>query len=209
MKHTITALLIALALALTGCSVATSQDAPVSPTHNTRETTQPVPVQATQPTCEEDEPCWNCHTMGNKQCGPTPTVAPTATASAVAVPSQPATVAPVTASQPLPVEQGTTAPIATPTHSTAPVAVPTTAPTAQPVAPTTAQPVAVPIQTAQPVTCESRGMLTAEDHSCVPQNYYDTKPQPQPTATIPPEYVTALCHKIAHPEKSPYCVGIK
>jgi hypothetical protein len=21
-------------------------------------------------TCLEDEPCWDCHTMGNKECGP-------------------------------------------------------------------------------------------------------------------------------------------
>ncbi|MBB2505998.1 hypothetical protein [Amycolatopsis echigonensis] len=25
----------------------------------------PVSVQ-----CNEDEPCWDCHTMGNRQCGP-------------------------------------------------------------------------------------------------------------------------------------------
>lgn len=26
----------------------------------------PAPVAA----CEEDQPCWDCHTMGNKVCGP-------------------------------------------------------------------------------------------------------------------------------------------
>lgn len=48
---------------------------------------QPVaPVQVAQPTavapaprCEEDQPCWDCHTMGNLQCGPVASVvAPTA-----------------------------------------------------------------------------------------------------------------------------------
>lgn len=27
----------------------------------------------TQSTCYEDEPCWDCHTMGNRICGPTHT----------------------------------------------------------------------------------------------------------------------------------------
>lgn len=27
---------------------------------------EPAPVAK----CEEDEPCWNCHTMGNRRCGP-------------------------------------------------------------------------------------------------------------------------------------------
>lgn len=27
------------------------------------------PVVNTQG-CEEDQPCWDCHTMGNKVCGP-------------------------------------------------------------------------------------------------------------------------------------------
>lgn len=55
--------------------------APVAPV------AQPVaPVQVAQPTavapaprCEEDQPCWDCHTMGNLQCGPVASVvAPTA-----------------------------------------------------------------------------------------------------------------------------------
>ncbi len=40
-----------------------------------------VPVTLEQPTtCQEDEPCWNCETMGNGVCGPTqePTAEPTA-----------------------------------------------------------------------------------------------------------------------------------
>jgi hypothetical protein len=33
--------------------------------------------------CQEDEPCWDCHTMGNKICG-TPTTAARATHAVVA-----------------------------------------------------------------------------------------------------------------------------
>lgn len=28
---------------------------------------------STLPTCQEDEPCWDCTTMGNRICGPTTT----------------------------------------------------------------------------------------------------------------------------------------
>ncbi|WP_051790997.1 hypothetical protein [Amycolatopsis jejuensis] len=31
-------------------------------------TPHPAPSPSVQ--CEEDEPCWDCHTMGNRQCGP-------------------------------------------------------------------------------------------------------------------------------------------
>ena len=33
-----------------------------------------VPVTIAEPECWEDEPCWDCTTMGNLQCGPTTTV---------------------------------------------------------------------------------------------------------------------------------------
>jgi hypothetical protein len=29
---------------------------------------EPAPKPSTK--CQEDDPCWNCHTMGNKKCGP-------------------------------------------------------------------------------------------------------------------------------------------
>lgn len=50
-------LLIAAAastLALTACN-------PYTPWH---------PTPRHTPQCQEDQPCWNCHTMGNRICGP-------------------------------------------------------------------------------------------------------------------------------------------
>lgn len=43
-----------VALLLSGC------DKPATGTPS------PAPVAS----CEEDQPCWDCHTMGNKVCGP-------------------------------------------------------------------------------------------------------------------------------------------
>ena len=45
-------------------------------------TNQPTPttIPAAEPECWEDEPCWDCTTMGNLQCGPTTTVATVAPA---------------------------------------------------------------------------------------------------------------------------------
>ena len=57
MRKTIAAAAIALALA--GC-------APATPAHSTL----PEPRPGTD-TITEDDPRWNCETMGNKQCGPT------------------------------------------------------------------------------------------------------------------------------------------
>ena len=34
----------------------------------------PVPEPETRPSCYEDEPCWDCETMGNMVCGPTTTL---------------------------------------------------------------------------------------------------------------------------------------
>lgn len=51
----------------------------------TTTTTDPAPTTTVQPTttvaqptttvdeCLEDEPCWDCETMGNRECGPAPT----------------------------------------------------------------------------------------------------------------------------------------
>lgn len=43
---------------------------------STTSTTVPAVVAATPPTtrCQEDMPCWNCHTMGNHVCGTLPRV---------------------------------------------------------------------------------------------------------------------------------------
>lgn len=50
----VTAVGLALALVLGGCSPASG---PAQPTQS---------VAA----CQEDQPCWDCSTMGNRQCGP-------------------------------------------------------------------------------------------------------------------------------------------
>jgi hypothetical protein len=39
----------------------------------------PPVTTTTPPVCYEDEPCWNCETMGNRICGPTTTVPPVTT----------------------------------------------------------------------------------------------------------------------------------
>ncbi|MFD0918875.1 hypothetical protein [Saccharopolyspora rosea] len=31
----------------------------------------PSPTPPAVQHCEEDQPCWDCHTMGNHRCGPT------------------------------------------------------------------------------------------------------------------------------------------
>lgn len=50
MKKIITAIALTTALVLTGCSNTGSDK--------------------TAERCEEDQPCWDCETMGNKVCGP-------------------------------------------------------------------------------------------------------------------------------------------
>lgn len=161
MKY-IASLFIALTLALTGCSVA-SQEAPVAPTHSTQQTTQPT-TQPTQSQCEEDQPCWDCHTMGNKQCGPA-TVEPTASVTTEAVPTETVTVAPLTASQPIPSELPTASAVVVPVPITAPATAQPVAPqpvavavAPQPVATPTAQPVATPqpVATSQPTTAQGQ-----------------------------------------------------
>lgn len=204
LSHTLT---LALLLTLTGCAQANTQA--TQPMTQATEVAHTAPT--TQPTCEEDEPCWDCHTMGNRVCGP-------ATAAPIAAPTEQPSQAPVTASISAPTEAPITAPVQPTVAHTAPTTAPvavqpvevapiaTVQPTAQPVKPTVA-----PQPTVQPVTCESRGMITAEDHSCVPQSFYASQPTatPQPKIDLTLDYRTALCHKIAYPEKSPICVGIK
>ncbi len=43
---------------------------PVEPTPTTTTTTTTVPPDEPA-VCHEDEPCWDCETMGNRICGPT------------------------------------------------------------------------------------------------------------------------------------------
>jgi hypothetical protein len=50
------------------------------------------PVQTT-PECQEDEPCWDCTTMGNMICGP---ITPITATTVVAVPPRPVDTLPVT-----------------------------------------------------------------------------------------------------------------
>lgn len=47
--------------------------APVQPAQTVAPVPTPTPTaaQTTAPACEEDMPCWDCETMGNKVCGPT------------------------------------------------------------------------------------------------------------------------------------------
>lgn len=47
--------------------------------------TYPAPNPATTVPCEEDQPCWNCNTMGNLQCGTTTT---TAAATTTTIPAK-------------------------------------------------------------------------------------------------------------------------
>lgn len=53
--------LMFVVLMLTGCAQA--QPTTPAPTHT-------ASTQPTQTQCEEDMPCWDCKTMGNKLCGP-------------------------------------------------------------------------------------------------------------------------------------------
>ena len=92
-------------------------------------TTSPAPVVSIPSTqCEEDEPCWDCTTMGNQICGPTSTPAslPTNTLkSSVTIPVTQPTKVSASTSKPLPTSQKVTevpqpTPASTPA-STAPV----------------------------------------------------------------------------------------
>lgn len=67
-----------------GCPTTTTTEAPCRPAQAASDQcgTYPAPNPTTTTTvpCEEDQPCWNCNTMGNHVCGTTTTVpAPTTT----------------------------------------------------------------------------------------------------------------------------------
>lgn len=53
----------------------TTTTAPASTTSTTTSTTIPQPTTTTT-RCTEDAPCWDCSTMGNRQCGTTTTTDP-------------------------------------------------------------------------------------------------------------------------------------
>ena len=78
MKLSVSALMLAASLMLTSC--AANQGPAESPV---RDSTAPTSITATTApfeatACEEDMPCWDCATMGNRICGPqAPTVAAT------------------------------------------------------------------------------------------------------------------------------------
>jgi outer membrane biosynthesis protein TonB len=131
-----------LALSLTACqSTAPAKMADVSPVAPVV-ITAPTQAPATAPACEEDEPCWDCKTMGNKLCGP---VAPEPAPAVVAPAPVPAPVAPA----PAPVKKTAPAPAV---KAPAPVKAETPAP-----APTKAveAPVApAKVEIPAPVRCE-------------------------------------------------------
>lgn len=83
--HTITigAPAVAAHLANHGDTIGACNDAPESdPTPPSTTTTlpnEPTPGAPDEPVavCQEDEPCWDCETMGNRICGPTTEPPPT------------------------------------------------------------------------------------------------------------------------------------
>ncbi len=57
--------LLVFVVVFVGTLLVMAGDAPPSPA------SQPPAVStAPPPRCEEDQPCWDCATMGNRQCGP-------------------------------------------------------------------------------------------------------------------------------------------
>lgn len=72
MKRILTTTLTAAALlTITGCGATTAPTATPA-THNQPFTTQQAQPLVDEPPaeCQEDEPCWDCQTMGNRICGP-------------------------------------------------------------------------------------------------------------------------------------------
>jgi hypothetical protein len=79
---------IAAALTLTSCAPAQTPTAPATQSVTTAPEsvleTPSIPGHLKFATCQEDEPCWNCHTMGNKMCFPAPIMTHAATLTAPA-----------------------------------------------------------------------------------------------------------------------------
>ena len=80
--------------AVTATATPTAQPtATVAPKPTATPTAKPAAVKA--PACEEDQPCWDCKTMGNRVCGPTsPATIPANLAAPVKVPTVTVPVAP-------------------------------------------------------------------------------------------------------------------
>ena len=142
-----------------------------------------APVQ-----CEEDQPCWDCHTMGNHICGPTSDAAPLDTVTAPVAPENVApaqTPAPVAASpvQPRTAAPATPAPVQTPSCESQGMVTSNgvclkfgDGSTIKDTAPVPA----VNQYSGNPVVnCVALGKITAEDGTCVAPNYY---PTPAPTS---------------------------
>ena len=81
MKKLSIAAILFLGLGLTGCQAATVEPAPAPAT-----VTTPTATATPTATCQEDEPCWDCATMGNKVCGPVVTATPTPTPTETVAP---------------------------------------------------------------------------------------------------------------------------
>lgn len=53
---------------VSGVPVLTANSVSAAPVFQAPIKTLELPLHTTE--CQEDEPCWDCHTMGNKICGP-------------------------------------------------------------------------------------------------------------------------------------------
>lgn len=200
---TLTALAIA-ALALTGCSTSTTHaPAPTRESSTTapiaRPTSTPTPTTTTAPTtastpapvaapldtitapCEEDEPCWDCATMGNLTCGP--------------VADQQL---PISATDNTPAPQPVAAPVAAPQ----PIKAPAPAPVATKPTATHTEP---PVQTSVP--CDQLKLGdggTTQQHNCTPVP--TSTPTPTPTSQTCPPILVKDGVNMTPPNAPAYCV---
>lgn len=143
--------ILAFVIGFTGSSTPASQAPSQAPFMGLTQVLHAQRAQApTLVTCDEDQPCWDCKTMGNLICGPVqaPTEAPT--------------------EAPAPMDT-ITAPIQ-PTASPEPAYTPPTQPYMAPVQPYVAP--QAPTATVQPVATCTAPTLMAEDGSCVNPNFW-------------------------------------
>ena len=79
-------------LGLSACSTE-AQPASTKGVEHVVKDTKPTTQASTQPSttqvkaCQEDDPCWDCKTMGNKVCGPAKAVSPSPAPTALVVPT--------------------------------------------------------------------------------------------------------------------------
>lgn len=69
MKRTLLALLLGLSCTLTGCQHTGQQDSQDAPHSPAQGHTATMVTHGTGTRCQEDQPCWDCRTMGNGICG--------------------------------------------------------------------------------------------------------------------------------------------